>query len=326
MSSTDKEQILVCKGTSGMGNRILAACTAILYGEITGCRVFIDWQEGNYADTGTNAFPLFFNCPNPVLLESLPEDCLTTESITPSVWKGKLDISFGKMREDLPKDQRENISVDISKDNYHEDVLVFGHYTHQIYKLRDLFKEKFEPLVAMTDAEILRLILNRDFPLTPEVDQSVEDFKREKFGESTLGVHVRFTDMKIPVDKIIEKVQKVLGRNQDRTIFLATDAEEVIGQFKGIFPNVVTAEKWFPEAGGRLHLLDVPDKFENGVEAIRDIFLLKECDGLVFSSRSSFGRVASLLSSAPPEHIYDIEKKSLLERATGKVKSLFGKG
>ena len=325
MSPTNQEKILVCKGTSGMGNRILAACTALLYGEIMGRRVFIDWQEGNYSTPGKNAFPLFFDCPNPLLIDSIPEAALQSESIAPALWQSKLDTSFGSMRASLSKEQENNISIDVSQSNYDEDVVVFGAYTHQIYKVRSLFTGKFESLASMNDAEVLRLILNRDFPLTSEINQSIENFKRDKFGEFTLGVHVRYTDMKIPVEPIIAKVKQALGRNQDRTIFLATDAEEIIGQFRAIFPNVVTTEKWFPEAGGRLHLLDVPDKFENGVEAIRDLFLLKECDGLVFSSKSSFGRVASLLSSAPPKQIYDIEKPGLAQRLKSKVKAVLGK-
>ncbi|MEM9246372.1 MAG: nodulation protein NodZ [Cyanobacteria bacterium P01_F01_bin.153] len=325
MSSNSQEKILICKGTSGMGNRILAACTALLYGEITGRKVFIDWQEGNYSEIGKNAFPLFFDCANPILIDAVSNSYLTSQSIVPKLWESKLDTSFGKMRADLSDSKDKEVSIDVSLGNYEEEVVVFGAYTHQTDRLRSLFKGKFQYLSEMDDSEVLKMMLNRDFKLVPELGQSIEQFKRDKFGNSTLGVHVRYTDMKIPVEPIISKVKQALGKERDRTIFLATDAEEIIGKFRSIFPNVVTTEKWFPEAGGRLHLLNVPDKFENGVEAIRDLFLLKECDGLVFSSQSSFGRVASLLSSAPKKHIYDIEKRSVAQRLKSKVKSVLGR-
>ncbi len=308
-----------------MGNRILASCTALLYGEITGRNVFIDWTEGNYAEAGKNAFPLFFNCSNPVLSDSFPELYLDSDSVIPKLWKSNLDMSFGKMRSEISTSTKENISIDVSNGNYEEDIIVFGAYTHQTDQLRSLFKGKFQSLSEMDDSAILKMVLNRDFKLVPEINESIEQFKRDKFGEFTLGVHVRYTDMKLPVEPIISKVKQALGKNRDRIIFLATDAEEIIGKFREIFPNVVTTEKWFPEAGGRLHLLNVPDKFENGVEAIRDLFLLKECDGLVFSSQSSFGRVASLLSSAPKKRIYDVEKPSVAQRLKSKVKSVFGR-
>jgi hypothetical protein len=54
------QKLLICKGTSGMGNRILATCTAVLYSHITQRRLVIDWRDGSYSHGGANAFESFF--------------------------------------------------------------------------------------------------------------------------------------------------------------------------------------------------------------------------------------------------------------------------
>jgi Nodulation protein Z (NodZ) len=316
----ERKQIIIAKATSGLGNRILAACTAILYAEIVGAQVYLDWTEGNYSDIGDNAFEKFFECISPAYISELPPDIFGSTSVYPVVWQGRLNTSFGNLATELSACDTD-LSFDITQDTLKEDVLVFCAYTHKIHKMRHLFKGDYSFLNKLNNSQVLRLLLERFFVLRNPVKDLVETYSREKFSASTIGVHIRYTDMKISVEDIIKNVKKIVGKDIHRKIFLATDSQDIIRRFKITFPGTIVAPKWFPEEGGRLHLKDHYDKFQIGVEALRDLYLLAECNYLVYSSRSSFGRIASLVSKAPPKNIYDIERPSLVVRIKNKVKS-----
>ena len=298
-------QFVVCKGTSGMGNRILAACTALLYGDMAGRQGVIDWRDQSYTESGGNAFPEFFDCADAVPVTALPENA----AIYPPVWVDHLDFPLGKLQPMLNEADRKRISVDVSRVDYDEDVLVFCSYTHQIDRLRPLFTGPYQSLQSLDNRTILKQVLGAKMRLLPDIQQHIDAFKAEHFGPETVGVHVRYTDMKIPLDKLLAQVQVVAQRRRDPVIFLATDAEEVVHQFKAKFSRLVTTSKWFPPEGQRLHQnwSQCPNRHQNGVEALTDLWLLSECHSLVFSSKSSFGYVASLLSQAGDHNIFDVQ-------------------
>jgi hypothetical protein len=318
--ANSSNQYVVCKGTSGMGNRILAACTALLYGEITGRRVAIDWRDESYSESGENAFPKFFDCPEAVPIDTLPN----TDSIFPAVWIGNLEMSLGALQRRLKRNSYTEMSFDVAKADYSEDMIVFCSYTHKTPALRNLFKGKYAHLKNVETPAILRSTLDEKLQLVPEIKAGIDEFKANYFGDDTIGVHVRYTDIKVPLDKIIGKVQAV-ARRRDPVIFLATDSQEVVETFQAKFPRLVTTNKWFPPDGQRMHQNwdYCPNRYENGVEALTDLFLLSECRSLVFSSKSSFGYVSSLLSKAGSRHIFDVEvNDSLIQRLVRKSKRL----
>ncbi|MDB9528862.1 nodulation protein NodZ [Oscillatoria sp. CS-180] len=304
-----------------MGNRILAACTAILYGEIANREVVIDWRDRSYSEAGENAFSKFFNCPTAASVDELPDN----PSIYPELWQGNLDVTLGNLQSQLKLKGFADMSFDPSKVDYAADILVFCAYTHKINSLRPLFQNDFSVLKQKTNREILRSILETKLHLVDAINQSIQNFKDSHFSNQVIGVHVRYTDIKIPLEKILAKVQKVVDKHSDPVIFLATDSQKVMGDFQGRFPKVVTAHKWFPPDGERMHQNwdRCPDRYQNGVEALTDLFLLSECSSLIFSSQSSFGYVASLLSKANPKEIFDVEiEDSVWRRLQRKSKTV----
>lgn len=306
LGMTSSQKFVVCKGTSGMGNRILAACTALLYGEIANRNVIIDWRDSSYSENeAENSFPSYFDCPSAYPVTTIPE----TQSVFPTLWVGNLDKSLGKLRDELSSKGYSEMSFDVSSTDYLEEMLVFCAYTHKIKSLRPLFKDEFEYLKNMTIPEILKSVLGSKLHLVQAIHDSIYSYKASNFSANTIGVHVRYTDIRVPLEKLISKLKPLVNRKKDTTIFLATDSQEVIGQLRQQFPKVVTADKWFPPQGERMHQNwdNCPNRYQNGVEALTDLYLLSECDSLVFSSQSSFGYVASLLSKADPQRIYDVE-------------------
>lgn len=306
-----KHKFVLCKGSSGMGNRILAACTATLYAQISGRRLAIDWRDGTYSHAGTNSFNHFFIHT----FASQLDDLEISTSVHPEVWSGQLEKSFGKMRKDLEWISDSEISFNPSRTDYSEDILVFCAYTHKLRKMKNLFKEQFAHLSTLSYEDILRLILEANFQPTHEIERAVTMFRDHQFGTKTLGVHVRQTDMLIPIKKLIDKARSVASRKKPDRIFLSTDNKSVVDTFAGEFSNLVVAPKWYPTPGQRMHQNwdCCPDRIQNGHEALVDLYLLAACDDLVFSSKSSFGFLASILSRATPSCRHDVYRSSFLE-------------
>ncbi|AFY99518.1 nodulation protein NodZ [Calothrix sp. PCC 6303] len=316
---TTSNKFVVCKGSSGMGNRILAACTAVLYSQITGRNLIIDWRDGSYSEEGLNSFFSFFDYPDGAQIEEL----IKPGSVYPSMWSNNLNKSFGSLKQELGISD-ESISFDVSKADYKEDILVFCSYTHKIHQMRTLFNGEFEHLKSLDYRAIIQLILNSNFSLKDDIYRSIETFKSTNFGSKTVGVHVRYTDIKIPLDKLIQATKKVIHKNHSDCVFLSTDAQEVIQIFKQEFDRVVITPKWFPQPGERMHQNwnSCPDRIKNGVEALTDLYLLADCDDLVFSSESSFGYVASILSKAKKDHLHDVKIVSLVDKFKAKARTL----
>jgi hypothetical protein len=313
------KKILICKGSSGMGNRILAACGAIVYSEISDRQLIIDWRDNVYSHDNINSFPIFFDCAKTSSVETIPD----TNSVCPQIWIGKLNQSFGGLKKESSPSDRV-MSIKLSSTNYDEEVLVFCAYTHKLNQMKPLFNGKFDYLAKMTDRTVIRYVFNTHLSLKSKIVQSIEDFKSSYFGVNTLGVHVRYTDMKIPLDKIMATTKKIAKRSKFDCLFLATDSQEVVELFKQEFKTVITTPKWFPPLGERMHQNwdNCPDRVQNGIEALMDISLLASCNDLVFSSQSSFGLVASILSQAGEQHIHDVNTSSFIERIKAKIRDI----
>jgi len=319
------DKFLICKGSSGMGNRMLAACTAIFYSQISGRQLIIDWRDGSYSQDGQNSFNTFFELPevcqmghslNPQELETL----MRSESVYPDLWRENLKTSLGALRNTLQVSDRE-LSCEMSRLDYGEDVLVFCAYTHKIHEMRPLFTQKFQSFSTLSLNEILRTLLRSQFVLKDTISKPIQDFKTSQFGAKTIGVHVRYTDMKMPLDQLMNTTTRIVRRSGADCLFLATDAQEIIQRFQDTFPRVITVPKWFPPPGQRLHQNweHCPDRIQNGIEALMDLYLMAHCSGLVFSSKSSFGFVASLLSQAEPQHLYDVSTPSIWDKFKRKI-------
>ena len=96
-------------------------------------------------------------------------------------------------------------------------------------------------------------------------------------------------------------------------IFLATDNQAVEREFRGRYEQVVVTEKWFPPAGVPIHRNNLAERrpLENAREALVELYLLGECDALVYGSTSTFSVLANLISKAPAERRVDSKPMSI---------------
>lgn len=304
------DKFLLVKGAAGLGNRILSALTGILYSHLTNRGLVIDWNDPTYSNDGSNVFPLYFECPLNNTTDSIP----LTASVSPAVWRGHLHKTLGDMEEPhgniTRAESRRIFSIDLSKLDYNEDVLVMWSNTQRIDLLRNHLKFYNSELALMSTEAILKKLLRKELVLHANVQDRVDQFKLKRLKKNVVGVHVRYTDRKTRLQDIHKKLVALLKSNPALQIFLATDNIEIKNMFEEMYPDVITAPHWYARPGLRIHRDKYcPDRTESGIEALVDLYLLAECDHLIIDTSSSFSYLAGLLSKAPDTHIYDVKRK-----------------
>lgn len=307
------KKIILVKGKAGLGNRILSLLTALLYAKLSNRTLYVDWRDEGYSKNGENSFSHFFEGPN----IKHEVSTINPASISPIIWKDNLALSahdlvsekdFNKLAvKYLPWFYRQ-YSVDLSRINYEENVLVFAAYTQKINKLRRHFTGKFSYLAEKSTFEILSTLLKDELTLKTEIKKKVDDFKDNFFHSPVIGVHVRYTDRKAPLEKYHKELSCILEKNKDSQIFLATDNNKVQEEFRTKYNNVITTNKWLPEQGERIHYNTKSDPISTGVEALIDMHLLAKCDHMVFAGRSTFSMISLLLSQLKNSNTHDIDQ------------------
>jgi len=234
-----------------------------------------------------------------------------TDSVYPSIWHGRLAehaIQIARERKFNSEELRRALSIDLGNLEYPEDLLVLVEYDAHVDRLRPHFHGAYQELAKMTTTGILAKLLREDLLLQPEIRARVDHFKINHFYARSVGVHVRYSDYRVRIFAIIKQLNALLKREPDLQIFLATDNVEVMKMFEGNFPGVVSVPHWYAQPGSPIHVDRArPDRAETAIEALIDLYLLADCDHLIFDGSSSFGWVANLLSSAPAHNKVDVD-------------------
>ena len=301
------DKYLLVKGITGLGDRILCALGGILYAQLSGRTLVIDWSDPLYSSTGDNEFHRFFKSP----CCSPTEDIPTTDSVYPPIWRGRLlehATQIAREHEFNPEEIRRELSIDLGKVDYMEDLLVMVEYDALVDRLRPHFHGAFEELAQMPSAGILAKLLREDLLLQSEIRARVDHFKSNRFFSPTVGVHIRYSDYRVRIFAIIKQLNALLKREPDLQIFLATDNIEIKKMFEGNFPGVISTPHWYAKPGSPIHVDRTrPDRTETAIEGLIDMYLLAKCDHLIFDGSSSFSRVANLLSLAPAHNKVDVD-------------------
>jgi hypothetical protein len=287
-----EDQWLLVKGAAGLGNRILALLTAILYADVSGRRLVVDWTDPVYSDDGTNAFPIYFAAPWAAGVDELPDGA----SVGPLLWRDNLARSVDELRTQASLPKREfnrGSRIDISQANHPEKIVVFWAPTRKVNMLRGILPPE---LADVPTADLLRETLRSRLPLQPAIAQRIERFRSAHLSGRTVGVHVRYSDKRGDVDALLEKLAQVREVDPELRPFLATDNVDVKERFDRAHPDIVTAPHWYPAPGESAHgNPNAPSRLEQGIEALIDMHLLAGCDQFLFDGDSTFARVAALL-------------------------------
>jgi len=150
-------------------------------------------------------------------------------------------------------------------------------------------------------------------------------FPQGEHKKRVLGVHVRGTDFSlqweghpnmVTVEDFFSAIDEVLDKEGGFThIFLATDDHTRLVAFKERYGERLSYyEDVHRGEGARLAILDALDRenthYLDGLEALRDMYTLAECDGLIagLSQMSISARIRRLADHGPYEYMKILDK------------------
>jgi hypothetical protein len=313
MNSFNKtgNKYLLVKAKGGMGNRMLCAITGILYGQLSSRLTVIDWRDMAYSNDSSNTFGKFFSSQYVYPETVLPND----GTVQPSIWNNQLHRSMSSMISEYDPNKHRSIfihrkySVDVRKLEYDEDILVFWYYTGRIHALRGHLQNPKYGFAELKTAQIIRKVLREQMPLNDDIQQRISDFKAKNWHDVVIGLHIRYTDMRTNLAHYERALRRFLQREPNAHIFLATDNKQINQEYHQRYKNIFSTSKWYPDDLSPMHRSSsCSDKVLNGIEALVDMYLLADCNYLIYPSGSTFSQVARLLSKMPSENVVDIER------------------
>lgn len=304
-------RLCIVKAKGGMGNRMLCAASGILWARAAARQCYVDWHDDAYSSDGENSLFHFFDPPS--VLRDLS---IRSESqVVPSIWKGRLGLSPSALFHQMDPAAHNSItahrrySVDASRIDQPEPIAVFWHYMDQIEKSKSLIRERVPGYDQLSYAAILSKALREELPLVPHLAAEVDQFVMKRFRSPVIGVHIRYSDRKAPIDRCRNALRRMRARYPNAQIFLATDNRKVERDFRENYDEVLVTEKWLPEAGKPAHQSTAcTDAVKNGNEAIRDMYLLSRCDALVYARRSTFSFVSECIGGFGRDRVIDVDR------------------
>jgi hypothetical protein len=323
---SNSPRYLVVKGKAGMGNRMLALLSSMLYARASERRLIVDWSDFAYSSDRSNVFHRLFACPDAEPPCPIPD----TDSVTPAIWRGHLGLTANLMIRKFDPGRHSGLTVhrkfstDLSRTDHPEEVAVVWSFTHQFKAVRRHFHGPLAGYAGMSDMAIARLMLRDSLRPLPSIMSRVDEFDRGHLdGRGPIvGLHIRYTDRRTPLPAFRRSVNAIRRLHPDCPIFLTTDNQSVLDQFADLYGPVISTPKWYPESGRRMHGNSTcSDKLEAGIEALVDMYLLARCDYLIFSSNSTFGVISSLVTEAPPANVIDVERRNLVLRAKRSIRA-----
>lgn len=252
---------------------------ALMLAEITGRVPMVQWGANSlFRDPDTiNAFESFFE---PV--SALPWGALTAPGLSyfPSKWNAA----------NLARNEHRKWSGDGSRMtgiyllNRTENVVVSDYHV----KINDLMPwiPEGHPFQQMSRNDIYRHLNEKYFRLKPHLTQRIDAIWQSKMaGKPWLAVHVRGTDKVFEVGNLkevnlayAERIDKILSVNPELNIFLMTDSQQVVDEFKGKFTDRLLTMDCHRGGGTTgIHLEGNP-RTELGEQVIVDAYLASRCD------------------------------------------------
>ncbi|MDR7110857.1 hypothetical protein J2X03_000713 [Microbacterium trichothecenolyticum] len=309
MSGNDR--ILLIKAKGGFGNRILSAATGVVLASLTQREAVIDWRDGDYLAVGENAYPLLFEDPT----AHPPEEFDERTDVAPAIWSGELGRHpYDLMNERFPDDHSNpfvyrRMSIDLAHPDVEPAVAVFWSYLPKMARLRRRARRS-ERFRDMTSDDLTRWALQMYFQPRGRIRDAAGEVMAHRAGP-VIGVHVRYTDRKVSLDRIYREVTDLRAQMPDAPIFLATDNEKVQRRFRDRYSGVFVIEKALGDDDSPLHdRVELQDRLREAENALIDMYALSLCDWLVHSRHSTFSVAAALIGGIPKSRQRDIDRSN----------------
>lgn len=307
IDTTDRYLLIKAKG--GFGNRILSAATGIVLAELSDRTAVVDWRDGEYMPCGTDAYPLLFESP----VDVRPQDFDDRWDVVPEIWRGRLGRHPVDIISDLYPNDHSNpfiyrkLSINLRHPEGDETLAVFWSYLPKISRLwwRVRRSQRFR---GSSLNDVTRWALSKYFVPNEKVrEQTAALFADRR--RPIIGVHIRYTDRKVSLDRIFAEVTILRKRMPSSLIFLATDNQCVQQNFRDRFSEVFVIDKVLGDDDNSLHEQVIhTDPLREANNALIDMWALSSCDWLVHSRHSTFSVAAALIGGVPRSRQRDIDR------------------
>jgi len=318
------QKILWLKGCAGLGNRLYTLSACIEYAKKTNRKLYIDWTDGQFADKGENAFFNVFDIKDLDVIYHISEiNMNSSTTYFPKEWGENVDKSVydlykmivnenrwlkkfplhliprGSMRKingywrsinywEKQKDKFSLIPFFMRKEN----ILLADDYPYT-YEEDILFCSDFCP--TLRGKELIKHLVVKD-SITSVIAQFIES---NNLKGKLIGLHIRNTDKKPKEDtnKLISYLKQ--DKYNNKKILLCTDNPETEGYFKESLPNLITYDKeGYRDSVMAPHRISYSRDIDKGQmlrDSMIDMFLLSECDELLYQGNSSFSKISLAL-------------------------------
>lgn len=306
----DRERVLVIKAKGGLGNRILSAVTGCVLADLIDRVPCIDWRDGMYLNRGQNLYPELFEAH----AGADPARHDTVTKVTPAVWSGKMDQHPADIIRELYPNSHSSpfiyrkLCIDLDRPDPDPPVAVFFSYLPKMRRLRRRLARS-PNFRTVPENQIIRDILNLHFRPVAAVRQLVDDLMLQ-IPRPVIGVHIRYTDRKVPLPKILQQIERLRGTDPHAVIFLATDSAEAQEVVTTRFDRVLTLPKVLRTGGAALHINSMAhsDPLGEARAALADMLALSRCNWLVHSRHSTFSVAAALLGGIAEHRQFDVDR------------------
>lgn len=305
-----QDRVLLIKAKGGLGNRMLSAITGLVLADLTGRRAFVDWRDGMYVPPGENLYPHLFAADWMGDIAELDAEA----DVAPAIWSSRLsEHPVDVIRREFPKQHRDpflyrRLSIPFNGPDPAARAGVFWSYLPKLQRLAGRLAK--DPRYAGKSlGAITSDYLARYFQPVAEVTARVDRIFSDVAGP-IIGVHIRFTDRKAPLPKILGELERLSKAMPEARVFLATDSEEAQNAVLSRFDNVITIEKALSSSDKALHFSSdhFLDPIEEARNALIDMMALAHCDYLIHSGYSTFSVTAALLGRIPAANQFDVDR------------------
>ena len=328
------KKYLVVKGVGGIGNRFISLMKAINYAKSTNRIIYLDWCDGMFGPSGVNIFYKYFDLKNLNHVESskdvlqvienkgstFPEELYTEDiqnpllknyyACTPWVakfpiykvgmgllFRYKLGYLFGLQSFQRVGDKKGYFGAVINifkKDNFPLGAALPKRLKQDIVVFAD-----FRPLIGLS--KLFHYIELKEVFL-----RSFSKFAEQNNFDKVIGVHVRFTDKKpkSKLEKLINKLNEDLLNKPDFKIFLCSDNNDVVADFKLEFGSkLIFFDKKMPDvAFGGIHKwaythFEEDEKEQMLYDCLADMWLLSMTNILYWQGNSSFSLISKVIKN-----------------------------
>ncbi len=335
--STERFLIVKGSGGAGLGDKLRALISAIVYAQWSGRTLYVDWNDPAYGDGIRNYFPDLFRLEGIRTAHKRP----LAESVHPATWRNRLNLNLDQIYEECGAPPwnyswaRNIFSFDQGVRDWDETICVmfdFLQFSSLVPCLPGLYPSiKGDEPEEWIQGEILRRHVK---PSEAVAAMLTPQLTRLNALRPFVGVHVRATDEHFrarvapPIAKYVRAVRTAMRKSGAQAVFLATDNRAVQDLFVRKFgaDRVLWIDKWLPEPGGAIHLDGTcPDRLQAARDALLDILLLASADFLVTFHSSSFSIITRMFSTTTSDRRISLAAKlPLWRRVTAKMARSLG--